>query len=236
MELVRGKPLEPLAFLPLALALLSGFHVNHYSVSVLLVVLPAAYVLLSIRPLVSAFAVFYAVFKIADVSLSISPNFDSFSLHVAVSELALISLLDVSKKILSVPFELAIHEVSLIVRAILPLKFSFAVFLSRVEGARILGCTLVPALLTVAVLNVVKPLTSVHSSRSISKNTDSACLIVLPEAFIDVAVSMGHSAISVGHVVSPHAFVLGTIAPKLDTNAILCVRGFEPLAFVLAAF
>lgn len=79
------------------------------------------------------------------------------------------------------------------------------------------GCVC-PALNTLAVVEVVLPVTNVSLLAVVGlEGTESVCLVVLPVAFISVTVWTPELTFAICLVIEPLALIFGVIGPKLDT-------------------
>ena len=79
------------------------------------------------------------------------------------------------------------------------------------------------------------PVTSVFGSVQVTVGSESMCLIVLPEAVIDITVCMDQSTFTIGLIVCPVALIHGAIGPDLNTFTLADLGVTEPLALVLRA-
>ena len=88
-----------------------------------------------------------------------------------------------------------------------------------------------PALLTLSMLKVVKPLALVLGSIHVDVDACAICLIVDPVTLIDVTIDVSELSNSVRPVVLPVTLVLGAVGPDLLSEAI--AEAANPLARVL---
>ena len=224
-----------------------SFSLIPFSLSLSILIGPDAYAMLlplspwadvhvTIRPLEITFTIFFPIFKFTFVSSAITPNFSAPTFHVAISEFSLIYLIKVSKVVFSKTFELALHEISLIVATIFPIKSSLALFFTFVEITSISSRTIVPSFYTFAVLLIFIPLAFKSGVLSVDKYSKAVRLIVHPLPFVDIPISMSHSSFAMSLASFPHSFVLWTIWPKHDSESISLPSLFVYLAFVKFAF
>lgn len=64
-------------------------------------------------------------------------------------------------------------------------------------------------------------------------DTVAVCLVVLPLAVVDVAVSVNESSFTVGFVVAPPTFIHGTVGPNLTAFSLSDVSTLNPFSVVL---
>jgi hypothetical protein len=84
-----------------------------------------------------------AFLEISLVPGLVRPDHDSLALHIVIMELALINFSCVLEVVPAIPFELSIHEVTL-VKPSIELKFTLPSFLSLAEIARVLNLLVIP--------------------------------------------------------------------------------------------
>lgn len=111
--------------MPLLSALLA-----QYPQAMLLTRAPAADITLPIWPVQGTLAVFLARLEVSFVAAAIAEGFRPTALHFAEAEFPLVVFIQICKVVLAESLKLSILEVTLIVRAILPLKSASALFLS----------------------------------------------------------------------------------------------------------
>ena len=130
---------------------------------------------------------------------------------------------------------MTIYKVSFIVRAIFPIKSSFAVFLTLIEIAnigRLSSTRLTPSFNTLPMLLIILPVAFILSVVDINEHPVPIGFVVLPTALVDIAICMGHPASSIRLVLLPHAFVLRTIRPELNAYSITIAILLVPLSLV----
>jgi hypothetical protein len=88
-------PAFSFAIYPFSVLLLAGLRVEHDSKTMLLARTPAAYISLSVCPIVCPLAVLFPTFEVAFISPAIIPGFDPAPLHFPEPELTLIALVQV---------------------------------------------------------------------------------------------------------------------------------------------
>ena len=179
----------------------------------LLVIPPTANVLIPIRPQKRALSVLLPILKVSVVLPPITPRLCSSALHVAHPELTLVELFHVCKEVLPVALELSIHEVSLVVATVFPVKPTLAVLPTLEEIPTVGVLPIVPTLLALAVLQVVLPFTHVPSSVSVYESSLAVGLVIFPLALVDVSVGMGHPTVAIALAYSPSSFVLRAVRP-----------------------
>lgn len=147
------EPFDSLPLCPLPMFLRSVTGVIEYTYPMLLIVSPAADKLSAVCPNKGALPVFFPVLEITFITPAVVPGLDASALDRTHSELTFIDLVDVCEIVLASALKLAIHEVTLIIAAVSPLKCALTLLLSLVEHSTVF--TIVPSLLSGAVLAVI---------------------------------------------------------------------------------
>jgi len=130
--------------------------------------------------------------------------------------------------------ELAVQEVAF-VEASLELEAALSSFLALEEVSSVLDLEVVPAFKAVAVLHIVLPLSSVHTTLQVNEDTETMGFSVEPLTLVDVTVDMSHPALAVVLAVDDLALVKTTIIILHDANALPYVQVVHsPLTAVLA--
>jgi hypothetical protein len=139
--------------------------VYKYSDAVLAVVSPATDIHSAVGPSESALTVFLSILKVALIATPVIPSFNSASLDGTKAEFSFIEFINICEVVLAMALELSIHEFSLVVAAISPLKASLSLFLALVELAYVAGAaTIIPGLFTDSMLRIIQPFTCVAHS------------------------------------------------------------------------
>ena len=202
----------------------------------LLPTFPTANVFLSgVCPLKSALAVLLSVFELALVPFPIRPCLYASALNHAQSELALVIFVQLCEVVPTETLKQTVHEITFVVGTVLPCEPALAVLLPFVEGSEVLGRGsrgIAPCFLALPVLVIILPISFVLSVGCVYKHSVPVGLIIHPLPFINIAISMRHSAPAVRFVSSPHAFVFRTVWPKLDAHTVSFTCMFVPLSFV----
>jgi len=134
------------------------------------IVSPVSNVPVSVGEMFGAFSVHFSAFEISFVSAFIGPDHYTFAVHIIVLKLALIKLSTIRKVIFAIPMKLAINEVSLIVPPF-ELKPSISGLFAINKHSRILDLIIVPALCAVSMLLVIDPLSLIHGTIGVHKDT-----------------------------------------------------------------
>ena len=127
------EPAYPFPAAPLADSLRVRPQVYLDAVPVLLILLPAAFVLFQIGVGHGTLTVLAPLLELALVGLSILPDFRAVSFHVGIPKVARIGLLQVGKIVGALALENALSKVALVVAAIGPSVLAKAVFLRVFE-------------------------------------------------------------------------------------------------------
>jgi hypothetical protein len=107
-------------------------------------------------------------------------------------EFSLINLATVSKEVCSLSLKLSVGEISLIVIAI-EFKSAFSSFFALDELSFILDGAIVPCLGTLALVNVILPLSLVHRAIGIDEGSLAISFSSFPLTLVDVSVGMRHT-------------------------------------------
>lgn len=144
-DLHRRYPFGSLAVVPFTVLLLLCLWIHQYTESMLFPIPPAAYVCLSVRPVKSALTVFLASFEVAFIASTVCPRLQTATFHFAKAEFTLVEFVQVGKIVLAKALKRPIDEVSLVIRAVLPLKSSTPLLLSLEKLSNISGIGLARA-------------------------------------------------------------------------------------------
>jgi len=182
------------------------------------VVFPIAYELIATSPYFGASSFHFTIFKFSFISRLIWPGHNSFSFHIIVLEFSFIKSTSICKVILSGSMKLAIYEISFIITAF-ELKSTFSCFFAFYEFSSEFDFVIVPGFCAVSMLLIILPLTLIHGSISINKNSNSICFSIFPFSLIYVSIGMGHSSFSVKLWIFSDALVCWTILKLNDSNS-----------------
>ena len=158
----------------------------------LLVIHPVSDIFISICVVLGTSSLHLSVGKISLVPTLVGPHHHTLTFHVVILEISLVYLTCILEVVSPVSLKLAINEVT-VIEATLKLKLAFASLLAVYEVPSILYCIEVPALSTKAILDIVLPVTFVHTATCVDEYSMSVGLAVFPFTVIDVTVCVSHS-------------------------------------------
>ena len=92
--------------------------------------------------------------------------------------------------------------------------------LKRVNIVSLIGATIGPGLFPLAILEVIFPLSPIHSTINILKNAKPMRLIILPLPIVDMPIAVYQLPLSITVVVDPLALIDGAIGPNLLSNSV----------------
>jgi hypothetical protein len=162
----------------------------------LFIVSPTSNVLCAIRPLESAFTVFFAILKVSFILAAISPCFNSSSLDIAHSELSLIPFIQISKVVFSMTLEYSIYKVTFIKTSIFPFKSALSTLFTLIELTYVFSFSIIPAFFALPMLQIIHPISRVFGSVSVDESALSMSHIVFPLSLVNITVCMCHSTLS----------------------------------------
>ena len=81
-------------------------------------------------------------------------------------------------------------------------------------------------------LHVIEPLAVILSVIGVYKHAIPVSFVILPVALIYIPVSRCHSTLLISLVFAPHALILRTIRPELDTTAVPLTCLLVPLSLI----
>ena len=222
------EPLDTLPVLPEAVldGLLAGVDVG--SESMLLALVPPAFVLASISPVVHTVAFFLVIQVLSVVAHAISVDVDAVAAHVVVGPLTEV-LAAVLPEVGAESIDLVVQPLSFVGRSVGPSVFAEAFLLAHHVLALVLR-TLRPGLETLTVLLVFLPLTFVSCAFYVGVDAVTVSLVVKPLAVVNVAIGMEEFTLAASHVILPMAFVACIVRPH--HRALAVSKSALPLARV----
>jgi hypothetical protein len=130
--------------------------------------------------------------------------------------------------------KLAIEKVPL-VEASFEFKPTLSCLFAFEKVSRVFDLIIVPAFNTITVLHVVFPVTGVHATVRVDKDSESMSLAIDPLSLIDVSVHMSHAPFSVIVTVHCLSLIKAPISKFDNTKAFPDVEVVcSPLSFVFA--
>jgi len=132
-------------------------------------------------------AVGLAVFEFAVVVGAVGPGHLASAVHVVLLESTLVDFAGLGKVVLTFSVELAVNEIAFI-NVTVKFKFTFACLLSIDEVSSVNDLVVVPLLSSFSVILIIFPLTLIHRSLLIDKNTFSGGFTVFPLTLVNITI------------------------------------------------
>lgn len=185
------------------MAFLAFFDVD--SLPMLLALVPLTLVAASIGPGERARTVLLIILIFAYVPTAVTPREYSSSLHSVINPISLENTA-VSPNVFADSVNVVLLEIAVVRALVTPNELAFAVFHALDVFSGILG-TIWPLFDSLSVLLVVEPLALVPASIIVGVNAETIGLVLVPGAFVDVALGVHQSAVAARHAVLPEAVV-----------------------------
>jgi hypothetical protein len=161
------------------------------TLSMRLVISPLAFVNISIGVLSTALTLDDSIAELALVETLIGPDHLALAVHLVVLELAIVDLATVGEVVLALAVEFALHELTLVLAAIV-LEGPSACLLSSQELAFVFVGSEFPKFDSSAVLDVVAPLAVIETTTLVAKDSLAIGYSLFPVAPVDVSVGVDH--------------------------------------------
>ena len=200
---------------PEALSLLFVL-INEDPLAMHLALFPLSCVLSSISPLKNSIAMSLVILELSLVGPPVWPGVGTISIHVVFKPFTLI-LSAVKPPVLPLPLHLVIDPISRVDSSVRPIVGPHPILLAIIKKAFKLGA-ICPSLNSMATVQVVLPVAHIATlAVGINVRPVAVCFVILPVAFIGVAIGYPELALPTGEVLEPFALVLGAIRPSLDS-------------------
>ena len=206
----RLLPRPALAVSPLFRSFFAGLFAEEDSWSMLDVVSPEAFISVSVRPSLGAFAFHASVNELSLVLGAVWPQHHSEALNRILFELTVVYFAGLSEVVLSLTLELSRDEFALVVVTI-ELKPSFSSFLSLDKIPLVSDGSEVPSLGSPSVVHVVLPFARIHGAVLVDVHSESVCFALAPLALVDISVGMSHASLAVEQTVFRLALVFASV-------------------------
>jgi len=195
-RLCRIYPRSPLTIDPLSLSFCLFFEIKPYARSILNIISPLPYILVTIRKQLGAFTLHLAILKVTFESRLVGPYHHTFAVHIVILKFSFVQFARICEVILSEAMELTIEKFAFIVST-LKLESTCSRLFAFLEVAHIFDLVVVPAFCAVTILEIFFPFALVHGAISIDENSVTICFSILPFSLVDVSISMSHSSLAV---------------------------------------
>ena len=222
------EPLYALSVLPETVLDTLFSAVNVGTESMLLALVPPAFVLAPISPVVHAEALFLIVHILAIVPHTVSVDVDSHALHVVRGPLSEV-LATVLPQVRAEPVNLVVQPLAFISRSVGPSVLTSALLLAHHVVSLVFG-TLGPRLDSTAVLLVLLPGSLVAGTLHVGIDTKAVSFVVEPLAIIDISIRVEEFAGATGLIILPLALVTSIVRPHHRPLAVS--QASAPLASV----
>lgn len=188
----------------------------------LLAVLPHSFVAAAVRVRVHAIAIFFIINVLSFVFSAVGPLIVTLTMHIILFPVAFIHS-SIFPSVYAIASDLVL----------LPVALELTVVGPGVDAVPVLHAVLVladvlravdPRLLSLALLHVVDPFAFVAAAVHVGVDAETARLIGLELAYVDVALGMPEGAFAFGFVLEPVALVDGAIDPLLYAVAATLLR------------
>ena len=210
------NPSDTLAVFPDASSITAILSVD--ALTMLLSILPPAFVLLSVVPGVDSVSVFSIILVLTFVHSAVFPGVNTFTVHIIVSPLAVI-LSAIRPHVDTFAVDLVLAPFSFVHASVVPDVLAVSVLHALLVASLVLGAIL-PGFHALAVLEVVLPVAFVLGTVDVNVDSITIGFVILPLTFIDVSVSVPELSTAIGLVFSPFALVLGVVRPDLNTRSV----------------
>lgn len=188
-------------------SLLKGLAIRVEAFSVSEIVGPLTFVLVLVCVNHGSGTVSLSSLEFTGIFRVIWPYHSTVSGHVILLELSLIDLSSLSEVVLTISVELSLEEFAL-VEVTFEFESSLSSFLAFDEVTCIDNFVVVPLLSTLSVVHIVQPLSIVHGTLLVNKNTVAVSLSVFPLTLVDVTIGVDHSTFTLELTLLGHSLIL----------------------------
>ena len=166
----RSYPAISLSILPFSLSFCLVFHAEINSTSMLQIIFPLSDISVSILKNFCTFSFYFTVFEFSFIFWLIWPSHYSFAFHVIISKFTFINFSCLWKIIFSYSMKLSINKITFI-KSANKFKFAFSCFFTLQKLSGKFDFVIIPWLNTFSMLLVIFPLSNIHGSIGVNKNS-----------------------------------------------------------------
>ena len=151
-------------------------------------------------------ALHFSIFKLSVISRLIWPYHYTLTVHIVIFEITFVNFTWISKIVFPFTVKLSVNEITIVIASI-KLKSSPAGFFTLWKLSSISYLSFVPSFGSHTMLLIIFPLSFIHRTFDVNKDSMAISFSILPVALIDISILMRHPSLSMENFVLGYTLV-----------------------------
>lgn len=148
----------------------------------------------------------FSIFKLSVISRLIWPYHYTLTVHIVIFEITFVNFTWISKIVFPFTVKLSVNEITIVIASI-KLKSSPAGFFTLWKLSSISYLSFVPSFGSHTMLLIIFPLSFIHWTFDVNKDSMAISFSILPVALIDISILMRHPSLSMENFVLGYTLV-----------------------------